>query len=38
MIEWLWPWMALLAPLPWLVRRLVTRRSQPGPGTARTLF
>ena len=22
MIEWLWPWMALLAPLPWLVRRL----------------
>jgi Ca-activated chloride channel family protein len=22
MIEWAWPWMALLAPLPWLVRRL----------------
>ena len=22
MIEWLWPWVALLAPLPWLVRRL----------------
>lgn len=21
MIEWLWPWFALLAPLPWLVRR-----------------
>ena len=21
MIEWLWPWMLLLAPLPWLVRR-----------------
>lgn len=23
MIEWLWPWLMLLAPLPWLVRRLV---------------
>jgi Ca-activated chloride channel family protein len=22
MIEWIWPWMLLLAPLPWLVRRL----------------
>ncbi|TGD74784.1 VWA domain-containing protein [Mangrovimicrobium sediminis] len=22
MIEWLWPWMLLLAPLPWLWRRL----------------
>jgi Ca-activated chloride channel family protein len=22
MIEWLWPWLLLLAPLPWLVRRL----------------
>lgn len=22
MIEWLWPWVALLAPLPWLVRSL----------------
>ena len=21
MIEWLWPWMLLLAPLPWVVRR-----------------
>mgnify|MGYP000743024916 CR=1 FL=1 len=21
MIEWIWPWMLLLAPLPWLVRR-----------------
>lgn len=29
MMEWLWPWMLLLAPLPWLVRRFlppVTRR------------
>jgi Ca-activated chloride channel family protein len=23
MIEWVWPWISLLAPLPWLVRRLV---------------
>lgn len=23
MIEWLWPWVLLLAPLPWLVRRLL---------------
>ena len=23
MIEWVWPWLLLLAPLPWLVRRLV---------------
>ena len=22
MIEWLWPWLLVLAPLPWLVRRL----------------
>ena len=22
MIEWLWPWVFILAPLPWLVRRL----------------
>lgn len=22
MIEWLWPWLLLLAPLPWLVQRL----------------
>jgi len=29
MIEWLWPWMMLLAPLPWLVRRLLpAARSQ----------
>jgi len=23
MIEWIWPWLMLLAPLPWLVRRMV---------------
>jgi len=31
MIEWIWPWMFLLAPLPWLVHRLlpVARTQQP---------
>ena len=29
MIEWLWPWMLVLAPLPWLVHRFVpAARSQ----------
>jgi Ca-activated chloride channel family protein len=23
MLEWLWPWVVVLAPLPWLVRRLL---------------
>ena len=23
MIEWIWPWMLALAPLPWLVRRVL---------------
>lgn len=27
MIEWIWPWLLLLAPLPWLVRRLVPAAS-----------
>jgi Ca-activated chloride channel homolog len=27
MIEWLWPWMLLLAPLPWLVRRVLPAAS-----------
>jgi len=22
MIEWIWPWIVLLLPLPWLVRKL----------------
>ena len=22
MIDWLWPWMLMLLPLPWVVRRL----------------
>jgi Ca-activated chloride channel homolog len=31
MIEWIWPWILLLAPLPWLVRRLAppARSQQP---------
>ena len=31
MIEWIWPWMLALAPLPWLVRRLapVARNQEP---------
>ena len=29
MIEWMWPWLLVLAPLPWLVRRLLpAARSQ----------
>jgi Ca-activated chloride channel family protein len=29
MIEWIWPWIMLLAPLPWLVRRVLpTANSQ----------
>ncbi|MDG2410439.1 MAG: VWA domain-containing protein [Halioglobus sp.] len=24
MIEWIWPWVFLLAPIPWLVRKLAT--------------
>jgi len=31
LIEWLWPWLSLLAPLPWLLRRLLppAARRQP---------
>jgi len=31
MIEWIWPWILVLAPLPWLVRRLLppARSQQP---------
>jgi len=31
MLEWLWPWVALLAPLPWLVQRFAppARSQQP---------
>jgi Ca-activated chloride channel family protein len=31
MIEWLWPWMLALAPLPWLVRKLVPAASSQQP-------
>lgn len=27
MIEWVWPWMLLLAPLPWLARRVIPAAS-----------
>jgi len=31
MIEWLWPWMMIVAPLPWLARRLLpAARSREG--------
>lgn len=31
MIHWDWPWIALLLPLPWLVRRLLPPAARPGP-------
>lgn len=31
MITLLWPWMLLLAPLPWLLRRLLPPRTRPQP-------
>ncbi len=38
MIEWLWPWMALLAPLPWLVRRFVPAASNRQPALRAPFF
>ena len=38
MIEWLWPWVLVLAPLPWLVRRSRAARQQPAAGTARAFL
>ncbi len=31
MIEWIWPWLLLLAPLPWLVRRAIPAASSQQP-------
>lgn len=31
MIEWIWPWIVLLLPLPWLVRRLLPAASSSEP-------
>jgi Ca-activated chloride channel homolog len=31
MIEWIWPWLLLLAPLPWLVRRVIPAASSQQP-------
>jgi len=30
MIEWIWPWIAVLLPLPWLVRKLLPPASSSG--------
>ncbi|MEJ2530281.1 MAG: VWA domain-containing protein [Halioglobus sp.] len=38
MIEWLWPWMLLLAPLPWLVRRLAPAASSESPALRAPFF
>ena len=38
MIEWLWPWVLLLAPLPWLVRRLVPPASSQEPALRAPFF
>ena len=38
MIEWLWPWMLLLAPLPWLVRRLAPAASGVTPALRAPFF
>ncbi|GAB5450095.1 MAG: VWA domain-containing protein [Halioglobus sp.] len=38
MIEWLWPWMAVLAPLPWLVRRFVPAASNRQPALRAPFF
>jgi Ca-activated chloride channel family protein len=38
MIEWLWPWMLLLAPLPWLVQRLVPAASSQQPALRAPFF
>ncbi|MDX1733039.1 MAG: VWA domain-containing protein [Halioglobus sp.] len=38
MIEWLWPWMFLLAPLPWLVRRFAPAASSGDPALRAPFF
>lgn len=38
MIEWLWPWMLLLAPLPWLVQRLVPAATSRQPALRAPFF
>jgi len=38
MIEWLWPWMMLLAPLPWLVRYVLPAASSQQPAVRAPFF
>jgi Ca-activated chloride channel family protein len=38
MIEWLWPWLLLLAPLPWLVRRLLPPATSQQPALRAPFF
>jgi Ca-activated chloride channel homolog len=37
-IEWLWPWAALLAPLPWLVRRFAPQAQGQDPALRAPFF
>ncbi|MEH6634488.1 MAG: VWA domain-containing protein [Halioglobus sp.] len=38
MIEWIWPWMLALAPLPWLVRRLAPAATSQEPALRAPFF
>ena len=38
MIEWIWPWLLLLAPLPWLVRRLMPTATTQQPALRAPFF
>ncbi len=38
MIEWIWPWMIVLVPLPWLVRRLLPAASGQQPAVRAPFF
>lgn len=38
MIEWVWPWLLALAPLPWLVRRLVPPANSQEPALRAPFF
>ncbi|MFV8816462.1 vWA domain-containing protein [Haliea sp. E17] len=38
MIEWIWPWMLALAPLPWLLRRVLPKASGEEPAIRAPFF
>jgi Ca-activated chloride channel homolog len=38
MIEWIWPWMLLLAPTPWLVRRVLPAANSQQPALRAPFF